>query len=57
MLWYRLLLWRINRLVHRLLFGGPGPEGVPPVGVREPHHRRPGGRGAAIALNEPDDRN
>jgi len=50
MLWYRLLLWRINRLVHRLLSGGPGPEGVPPVGVREPHHRRPGGRGAAIAL-------
>lgn len=39
----------------RLLQRRPGPEGVPPVGVREPRRTGPHGRSGAVAVMEPED--
>jgi hypothetical protein len=53
MLAIKFLILRINDFVKRLFWRG-SEGGVPPVGVREPIHRSPSGRGAAIALSEPE---
>ena len=55
MLSHRPLIWRITEFVKRLLSRGPEAGGVPPVGVRQPRHRNPGGRSAAVAVSEPDE--
>jgi hypothetical protein len=55
MLTHKFLLWRISDFFKRLLSRGSEPGGVPPVGVREPRRRTPGGRGAAAAVREPDE--
>ena len=34
----------------------PDPPEDPDAGVREPRHRKPGGRSSAVAVMEPDDR-
>src|SRR4029079_5010091 len=54
MLSIRFLILRINDFVKRLFWRGSESDGVPPVGVREPIHRSPNGRGGAIALSEPE---
>ena len=54
MLAIRFLILRIKDFMKRLFWRGSESGGVPPVGVREPIHRSPSGRGAAIALSEPE---
>jgi hypothetical protein len=41
--------------LRRYFFGPHSPFADPPIGVRHPRGRRPGGRSSAVALLEPDD--
>ena len=49
------LIRRINGLLQHLFSRGPEAGGVPPIGVREPKRRSPGGKGMAVAVAEPQE--
>jgi len=51
----KLLIWRISDFLRRLFSRGSELGGVPLIGVREPRHRNPSGRGAAVAAREPEE--
>jgi hypothetical protein len=52
---HKRLIRRINRFLRYLFSRGPEAGGVPPIGVREPKRRSPGGKGMAVAVAEPQE--